>query len=215
MLVQLKPQEESFFTIIYGKLRKLDALILCEGETEVKVIKTIIEKLGIKIPKTIGVTECSGINTVYNMTAIITLLLNLFRKVKALGILIDSEQMTVKERVESLINSIKAREFNIKDIKPICNQTYQTIVQKPNIRIVITVNGVHEYNFKTHKIEDHAVLLAQLENKINKNIIIKADEAKRIISKDEIIELIKTSSKENITKAYNHIICLVNTIAKT
>ena len=49
-----------------------------------------------------------------------------------------------------------------------------------------------------------------LENKINATS--KANKAEQVINRDEIIELIKNSSKENITKVYKYIICLISTI---
>jgi hypothetical protein len=43
-LLQLKPREESFYSIVFNKLPRLDIIVLCEGRTEVKVVKKSYSK---------------------------------------------------------------------------------------------------------------------------------------------------------------------------
>ncbi|MCS7365130.1 MAG: hypothetical protein NDF54_06830 [archaeon GB-1867-035] len=214
MLIQLKPREESFTTILFQRLRKLDTLLLCEGKTETKVIKAIIKKLGIQLHGNVGVTDSEGINQLYNLTYILTLLISkTFKKVRKLAILLDSEQMAIEERVKSLVDSLKAKGYNINNIEKTCHQTYKINGIKPPI--YVSINGIHSLNhFQKHTIEDHgAILLSKLNPNIKEKIK-TAKDAQEIIHKEELVPLIEKSKPEQVKQAFNHIYCLLNQISK-
>lgn len=59
-VLQLKPREESFYTILFEKLAKVDAIILCEGRSDVEVIKAVF-KIGASGGLVINLTVCSAI----------------------------------------------------------------------------------------------------------------------------------------------------------
>jgi hypothetical protein len=52
---------ESFYTILFEKLAKVDAIILCEGRSDVEVVKAVFKKLiGASGGLVIGLTVCSA-----------------------------------------------------------------------------------------------------------------------------------------------------------
>jgi len=209
-IVQLRPPEESFDEIIFGKLVKLDAIILCEGKTEVETVKQIIEKLSIEIPITIGLADCKGITRVPRETWAIAALVKVARKLKNIGVLVDAENQNYIDRAKSIIDSLRAKEFKVEDLKPVKNsqQVFETIIctdRKP-ITLTIAVSGITQYSFKKHTIENHTVKLMLLEGKIEKNTISKHEAAEEIVGREKTLEIIKQANRENIKKAYNHII---------
>jgi len=53
----------------------------------------VIRKLGLSTDKTLAVTDCEGINKLYDMAVIITALIKFFQGVKVLAIIIDANEL--------------------------------------------------------------------------------------------------------------------------
>lgn len=217
MLVQLKPGEELFYKFVFNEFKRFDAMLLCEGGTEVKVVKAIIGKLGIEIKLALGLTDCEGINMVPQLAGVIALLARISRKLKVLSVLVNAETMDFIDRVESITNSLKSKGLQVSDPQPItrCNQVFQLDIKinSRTLPLIIAVNGIKEFKFAKRCIEDHAVKLMLLEGKIGSQEVLKYGEAKQIVRGNEIIENIRNSNKENIILAFNHITCLLNSLA--
>ena len=61
-MLQLKLREESFYTILFEELAKVDAIILCEGRSDVEVVKAVFKKLiSTSGGLVIDLTVCSAI----------------------------------------------------------------------------------------------------------------------------------------------------------
>ena len=173
MLVQLKPHQETFYKFVMNKLRSLDAIVLCEGKMEVKVVKRIIRKLNLEIKGFVGITNCEGISHVPVMTCVVALLARLARKLKVIAVIMDAEEMSIKDRAESMINSLRARKLNVEDLEPINSQVFRTFItiNEKKLTLLIAINGDYTLPFEKHKIEDHIVKLMILESKIEKMIL--------------------------------------------
>ncbi|MCD6368809.1 MAG: hypothetical protein J7L38_03320, partial [Thermoproteales archaeon] len=102
MMLQLKPLEESFFKFIHKGLKRLDAVILCEGKDEAKAFKAVARRLGFETPGCIGVTDAEGIKNVPKLIGSIILLMRVARKIKGLAVLVDMEELDPRERVKRL-----------------------------------------------------------------------------------------------------------------
>ena len=209
-LIQLRPYEESFNAIIFKKLKKLDALLLCEGKTEVEVIKTIVKRLNIAVSRNVGVTDCSGINALYDITNIAILLLRVARKIEKLGVLMDAEEMDIDRRVGSVLQSLKSSGVSVGKVEELCSQTRKVTLPDLERTLYIAVSGDFSYNFKTHMLEDHAITLLMLEGKLNEESLKQIAVASEIVDRRELIKHIDSSMLENVAKAFNHIVCLLN-----
>jgi len=53
MLIQLKPSERSFDVFVLSDIKSFNVFILCEGRTEVEVIKSLCSRLGITSAKSV------------------------------------------------------------------------------------------------------------------------------------------------------------------
>ncbi len=213
MLIQLKPRENSLIEILFRKLPRVDALVLCEGKTESEVVKTIIKKLKFDVKKVVGVTDCEGINTLYSISSVMVVLTKLFKRIKTLGVVLDSEKLTVQERIKSFVDSLRAKGLKINEPQQVCHQTFVLCVENYDLKIYVSISGVHKFsNFKKHTIEDHGVLLLLLKNPNLKNLIGKSKTAQEIISKDTLLNLIRESGEEDLRKTFPHICCLLRNL---
>ena len=84
MIGQLKPYRDSFYTFIFSGVKRFDALLLCEGRTDAEVVEELIRKLGIEGRKSVAVTDCEGVDKLYDVAAAIALMVRVFRKVRYL-----------------------------------------------------------------------------------------------------------------------------------
>jgi len=208
MLIQLKPYEESFYNILFRKLGKLDFLILCEGKTEAEIFKALFKELRMSIPGEIGVTDAEGIDTLYELSRVMLNLTKIFRKVKKLDVLVDAENMGIEERVKSLVNSLRSLGCKVTDLIKVCSHTFKLTVT--NVTVIITVSGVESFKqFQKHTIEDHALKLLLKVNPNVKGKVESIKEAKEIIRREKILELIEKTEGKYVEEAFNHIKCLI------
>lgn len=77
MFIQLKPREESFLALSKDLKRKFEAIVLCEGETDVKILKAVTEKIGVEAKLSIGVTDYGGIENLKDLAQTISSLMGL------------------------------------------------------------------------------------------------------------------------------------------
>ena len=148
MLVQLKPHHEAFYRFVFDKLMRLNVLILCEGKTEVEVVKKIAEKLGISLQDfSVGVTDCEGIEVVSRMTSSVLALARLSRRLKVMVVIIDAEDMNVKDRIRSFADGLRARGARVSNPSPIDDQVYSVKITVENraLAMIIAINGVFTF----------------------------------------------------------------------
>ncbi len=212
MLVQLKPHHEAFYRFVFDKLMRLNALILCEGKTEVEVVKKIAEKLGISLQDfSVGVTDCEEIEVVSRMTSAVLALARLSRRLKVMVVIIDAEDMNVKDRIRSFVDGLRARGTQIGvqvfNPSPINDQVYsvKVIVENRTLAMIIAINGVFTLSFQRHKLEDHAVKLLLLSGKMSDEDLERYKDSKEVIGRNRIVELIEDSNEEHVKCAFNHI----------
>ena len=198
-MLQLKPYEESFYGIIYGRLKRLDVVILCEGKRDAEILKAVAEKTGLKTKLTVGVTDCEGVSKVYDMLAVLSLIVVMVRKVKRIGVLIDSNKMKVEERVRSIADSLASKGVKVSDPIKVCDQTYQMSASRGDlgVEVYVSVSGLEEPPSCRHEIEDHVNRLVQLEG-------VEKEGA------SDVRALIKNSDVRNVEAAFNHIVCLLS-----
>ena len=211
MIRQLKPYKDSFYTFVYSGVRSFDAFILCEGRTDAEVVKELLKRLGIRGRKSVAVTDCEGIDKLYDVAAAIALLVRVFRKVKVLGVIVDADRLDVKERLSSLINSLSSRGLRASYVDALSSQVFKLSLQDTAVPVYVAVNAVREYEFRKHELEDHILKLLELEGKASKGDIASTATAKEYLSSKgyDVIEVVRTSAKENVSKALNHIVTLL------
>jgi hypothetical protein len=212
--IQLKPSSESFYKIVFEKLKKLDAIVLCEGRSDVEVIKKILSKFtteeGGRVH--IGFTDCEGRENIPYITTIISTLSKIYRKLRYVVIIIDADEFSVEDRVESIVNSLKSRNIQVREPQQdiTSKQVYITevISNGRTLKLLITVNGDFSPPTRRHVLKDHCVKLMGI--RIQGDI----DSTKQLI-KDikECLRHIDESTNDVVCEVFNHICRLLQILS--
>jgi len=207
-IYQLEPTVDTFHNLIFRRLIAIDVVIICEGITDKKVVKKIMSISEINNNVRIGIVNVGGLRLAYNYTVITASLASVARRLRAIGMLIDAENFTPNRRVESLLDSLRARGLIINTPPFVEGQTYKVSVETTGRRVidlVVAVSGDFDLPFETHKLEDHAVRLLIMEGAISEREVRNFKDAKEIVSEKRLLELLDNSHIDNIRSAFRHI----------
>jgi len=202
-ILQLKPREESFYKILFEKLKKIDIIVLGEGQSDVEVSKAVFNKLiGASNRFVIGFTDCEGFENVEYMAKIIARLVGLLRKLKGMIIVVDADEYTAEARVKGIVDSLKSIGIVIGDVKTHSEQVFETEVRSNNriLKLIIAVNGDFTIPTRKHVLEDHCAKLMKIP--IQSNI----DSTKEVV-KDitECVKSINTMPEDLVKNAFKHL----------
>lgn len=220
MIIQLKAIDS--FVKLISQFEKADILILCEGQHDVEIFKMISKRLThIKHFEKINVaiTDAEGLNLLKRHMLPSTLALiigKVVRRVKSVVVIVDAEELRPEERVESFVNSLRSREYEVRSeqLEQLCYQVWRLhlSVEERKILMFIVVNGIFDVNefqrFKKHILEDHIVYLKILENLFSRDKLLGIDDAKEI-TKENDLKLIENANESNVREAFKHINCLL------
>lgn len=214
LIGQLKPSRDSFDTFVFSGVKRFDVFVLCEGKTDAEVIKEIVRKLGVRVGKAMAITDCEGIDRLYGFAAVVALLVRLFRKVKVLGVVVDADRLGVDGRLGSLVDSLSSKGLEVAYGGQVSGQTFELFLEEVGIPVYVAINAVEEYRYLKHELEDHIVKLLELEGKIDRDDVAKASTAEEYLFSRgyEVLEVVKSAAKQNVEKALNHLVTLLNCI---
>ena len=213
MIVQLKPRSEAFSAFIFRGLKRLDAIVLCEGKTEVEVYKAVLRRLDIELPGALGVTDCEGLAAVPRIAAATALLAALARKLKTIAVIVDAERWTYRKRFESFLDSLRsvgALEV-AHEVRTHHAQVYEATITSPRqLKLLVAINGDLGLPYQTHSIEDHLVRLAILEGLIAPHQVSGVLTAKQLLEVAAIrsLEMLKDAKPENVERALEHLVLI-------
>ena len=163
---------------------------MCEGRDETELVKAIVRKLGIEFKGCLGITDAGGIENLYELAKIMVNLIKSFRKVKALGLITDSEEMSPEERVKSSADSLGSVGVEIRGVEERCFQTYEITRTDEDIKLYAAVSGLHGVHrdldfsrFRKHSINDHVALLISLEDRGAKEELDQVTEIEQFTSR--------------------------------
>jgi hypothetical protein len=211
-VLQLKPREESFYTILFEKLAKVDAIILCEGRSDVEVVKAVFKKLiSTSGGLVIGFTDCEGVENVEYMAKIIARLVKLFRKLKSIVLIVDADEYSAEARARSVIDSLRSVGVVAEDLKPHSEQVFvvKTRSNDKTFELVIVISGDFTIPTKRHVLEDHCAKL------MNIAIHSSTDSTKQLIkSIDDCLKHIDIAPKDSVINSFRHIYTALQLLLK-
>jgi hypothetical protein len=219
MVIQLKGRELTKLL----QVKEVRALILCEGFRETEYLKAIAKRLGLyEDLSDVVVTDAEGINTLRTqvLPSILSLIVErVVMRTRIIATIIDADRMSVEDRIESLKDSLSSRGHRAIKKEHICDNVWRFSITRDvgEIHVVMAVNGVFEEpftRFETHEFEDHILYLKILENQVAKEEIMRAKRSKELVSETDI-SLIENSDRNNLEKAFKHIICVLHQLTKT
>jgi len=144
-LLQLKPLQNSFYEVIFRRLKRLDVVVLCEGTSEAEVVKRVLSRFRIH-GVSVGVTDCEGIENVPRITWAMLTLVRISRRLSAIVVVIDAEALRTDERARSIVKSLTSKQKELGIMiggfkqHPNCDQVYEIGV-KVGGRVFRVVNS--------------------------------------------------------------------------
>ena len=107
---------------------------------------------------------------------------------------------------------MRSRGWSVTGPRRACERTFEVRAGKegrPELRLVVAVNGVDEYDFETHEIEDHGVLLRELEGELDRDLIKDVKRARELVRREELPGMIRKAAPRSVREAFGHVACLL------
>ena len=214
MFIQLKSRDA--FNKVIESFKKVDAIVLCEGQREVEVLKKVERRLKIIGKKIrVAVTDAEGLNSLRKnvLPVVIALLIQkVIRRTKLLAVLVDAEDFTPEDRVKSLRDSLNALNLEIEEIRYLGDNVW--LLKVSSKKVFVAVSGVMEYDwFVKHSIEDHILKLKILEGFTNMEEIKGEDYSKKLVTGEDL-RLIDTASIQSIKESMFQVVILLIQMSK-
>ena len=206
---------------------KVNAIIVCEGATESEALKLVARRLSIaeKLGRVrIAVTDAEGINALRRevLPAILALVIGrVARRVEAVGVIVDSEDLEPRERLNSLLDGLRGRGYKVESVKELCSSVWEArlkiedrLVPQP---LIVAVNSLHGnpylQHLTAHSIESHLALLKILEGVLDPGEARTASKPKTLAGREDL-QLITRASLRNVEEAFGHFACLLEALAR-
>ena len=215
MIVRLSASDA--FLVLLKRVRRVDALVLCEGAMEALVVEKLSARLRVvSEKKNVAVIDCEGLDALRRgvLPAVLALVIGkVVRRAKVLGVLIDLEELDYEGRLRSLLDGIKARGYYIGELERVCEATWRVVVAMPRreARIVVSLSGIPEFELERHTIEDHLLYLKVLEGAIADGVVSRIERAGEAVSKEDV-SLLDEARGGNLEKAFGHVLCLLRSV---
>ncbi|RLF15456.1 MAG: hypothetical protein DRN06_05945 [Thermoprotei archaeon] len=215
MIVRLSASDA--FLVLLKRVRRVDALVLCEGAMEALVVEKLSARLRVvSEKKNVAVIDCEGLDALRRgvLPAVLALVIGkVVRRAKVLGVLIDLEELDYEGRLRSLLDGIKARGYDIGELERVCEATWRVVVAMPRreAQIVVSLSGIPEFELERHTIEDHLLYLKVLEGAIADGVVSRIERAGEAVSKEDV-SLLDEARGGNLEKAFGHVLCLLRSV---
>ena len=216
MIGQLRPARDSFYTFVFSGITRFDALILCEGRMDAEVLKELARKLDVCTSKSIAVTDCEGIDKLYDVAAAVALLLRISRKLRIIALVVDADELSPHERADSLANSLASRGLRVTGVEEEDKQLFSLNIRSAAARVYVAVSAVEEYDFERHMLEDHVLKLLELEGRIERGELKGAATAKEALARAgfDTLKVLRVASRRRAVEAFSHMTGLLKLIAR-
>jgi len=211
MILQLRATDA--FTELISRFRRAHAIILCES-TEVEVVKAVNKRLNILDGEVrVAITDCEGVNTLRRevLPSIIGLIsTKVITKARVLGVVLDAEDLSPNERVRGITDGLRSR--NVSLTCDAVNDNVWRITLSNDRTVIVAVSGIMNYHwFTKHTIEDHILLLKELEGLVDSSTIRNVREASTLVSRDDLL-LINNANINNVKTSFKHLVKLLEHI---
>jgi len=113
---------------------------------------------------------------------------------------------------------LKSKGFEVSRVERPADQLYKLIYgsERGVLQIYIAINGVMEYRFAKHELEDHAVKLLELSGKLARSEIERSDSAKSVLNalNTSVVSVVENSENTLVEQAFNHLATLIRHLAQ-
>lgn len=211
-LFQFKTTEEDWVKICRNMRKKFRAIILCEGDDDIKRVKELVRKMNITFRVNVGIAECEGYPTIREIASYTASIARLSRTPKKIIIIVDADTYSAEQRVHAIRDSLIAHEINVTNLEPISGSIYS--LQWERITILVKVVGLTTLPFPSHMMEDYLVRLLVMTGQIQENQLDGFENAKDFLEQNNIQTEIIILQAENlmVQQAFENILNLLNLI---
>lgn len=218
-MIQLKAT--SSFIELLSSVKRVEAVVLCEGSTDAEAFKALANKLGLAEGlKSVAVTDAEGVNTLRGavLPGLLALIVGkVVSRPKPIAVIVDADDLKPEERTGGLLDVLRSRGFKSASLEQACENTWRVDLEgetSTRIPLIITVNGVFREqfgHFEVHELEDHLVYLKLLEGRIDAGALRSARRAKELVAVDDF-ELLHSADARHVREAFAHMSCLLNVL---
>jgi len=131
--------------------RHLDAVVLCEGPSDVELLKLVVGEPGVSL----GVTDCGGLRQLYEVGRYMAALARVSRKLRSLGVMVNANKHKLADRARALAQSLREHELEVGEFQPVSEGLFR--LQLEQRTLVICVAGLEDMPVDRHCIEDHVL----------------------------------------------------------
>ena len=218
MVIQLKASDS--FVAMVSRVKRVKAIILCEGSRDAEVLKALARRLGfVEKLENVAVTDAEGFNALRRdvFPALLALIVGkVVGRPKPIAVVVDADAFKPEERVKSFVDSLESRGYRVPEHKPACNNVWMLRIQRDSeeIPLIVAVNGVFEEPFtklEAHELEDHLAYLKLLENRLSREKILEAKRAEELVTASDTA-LLDNAGAEHVEEAFKHITCLLQAL---
>ena len=215
MIVRLRAHNA--FLEMLGEVRKVDAIVLCEGAREALAVEKVGTRLGaVGEKKNVAIVDSEGLDALRTgmLPAILAFIVKkVVRKAKAVGVLIDMEELNYESRLRGLLDSVRAREYEVGEPERVCRATWRTVVstRQREVPVVVSISGLPEFPLERHTIEDHLLQLKILEGRESRDVVNRIKRAEEAVSREDA-RLLDEARESNLGKAFEHVLCLLKSV---
>ncbi len=211
--------DRGFYQLVKTAVR-VKTLILCEGRSDVEIVKELTKGLGLKI-REVGILDCGGIDRLRDICPCIVALVTVSRSVDTIAVIVDSNKMEKCQRGRGLYDSLCAHlggNAQLNELQELEEGLYQTKVRFDRKSVIIYICVVGDFkkplnSFKTHEIEDHVVRLLLLKGR--RVEIGSFNTAKAVLEVHGIdaLEEIRVSDPEDLRRAFGPLATLLGILS--
>ena len=217
MITQLKASDT--FIKVITRVKKVRAIILCEGARDTEVLKAVARRLNlVKELENVAVTDAEGIDTLTKEmlpTIIKLMVVKVISRPKPIAMVVDADDVKPEVKVRSIVDGLKSKlQSNGAEVHgKICDNVWRIVVKRGSeeIPILVAVNGVFEEPFTAfilHELEDHIVYLKLLENRLVRDSFPRGGRARELVIEEDF-ELLDNAERVHVEKAFKHLVCLL------
>ncbi len=118
MVIKLKASRS--FIQLFSSVKRVKAIVLCEGSRDIEILIKIIEKLDLSRFESIAVTGSEGINTLKGdvLLAILSLIIGkVVNKSKPVAVVVYASRKSPVDRISEIKNGLTSRNYNVTEEK--------------------------------------------------------------------------------------------------
>jgi hypothetical protein len=197
-------------------VNKMQGILLYEGKQDREDLDALTSKLNIPIPPRFWDHYCEGCDKLQEFARCVVALAHASRTLKEVALLIDADTNSVQQKVDSLIQSLRAHEIQVRDPEPISESIYRSRIPLLNrdLNLLVKVTGEMSLPFTSHEREDYAVRLLILNGNITTENLKGFPKSSDFLTSynKESFRIIMDSTDNNVRQAYDNIITFLESL---